>query len=443
MILLLLGTYFLTFALTEARISKSQIFASQTYYLAESGIRQAIWKLKNEEPYRSNFITEPACQDWSTNFSGGGNLIPDGSYVVSIQNTECARAKIISTATLQLPDGREVKRVIKTIAFKAISGPTKDSAIFSGGTSENMETYASKIKVNNGNIHSNNNLIIKGVSDVTATDNTSTEEILEGQASAVAKIDVSSNSILNSTAKCDKQDCIGECLICPPEDILMPMLNFDSYENEALLAQNNGECEVLCDSVQCSNECVFSASEFDDLLWQVGKNGELTLNNDVTYITGSLELKGGRRLTVNGVLVADGTIDIGTKFCWKKGLQKDCELNKITICDFTDPSQLTSCQQAEKRGGLLSKGKINFDEYSSFQDIKIGGLIYAEEQLTMTSFPYTFTVKGGILARKVYIINMTGLLDVYLDNLIISQGLGETNPLYSPVITVEHWEEVY
>jgi len=443
LILLLLGTYFLTFALTESKISKSQGFATQTYYLAEAGIRQAIWKLKNEEPYKSNFITQPTCQNWSTSFSGGESLIPNGSYTVTIQNTECARAKITSVATFQLPGGKEAKRVIKTVAFKAIASPIADSAVFSGGTSENMEIYSSQMKVNNGNIWCNNNLIIKYWSTVTALDNPDTEEILEGQALAVQKIDVSSTSVLNSTARCDKNECIGECLSCPPSSIPMPMVNFDSYKSDAQTAQDSGQCQVLCNGIQCSTNCIFTTSEFDDLLCQVGKNGELTLNNNVTYITGPLELKGGRRLTVNGVLVADGTIDIGTKFCWKCGAQKDCEFNKITVCDFTDPLQPTSCQEAGKKGGLLSKAKINFDEYSSFQDIKIGGLIYAEEQLTMTSVPSNFTVKGGILARKVYIISMGGLLDIYLDNSIITEGLGETDPAYSPVITVEHWEEVY
>jgi len=443
-ILLLLGVYFLTFTLTESKISQSQAFASQTYYLAEAGIRQAIWKLKNEEPYKSDFMTEPTCQNWSANFSGGGGLIPNGSYEVSIQNTECARAKIISTATLQLSGGKEVKRVIKTTAFKAISGPTQDSAVFSGGTSENTEIYSSKLRINNGNLYCNNNLILKSWSQVTVLDNPETEE-LEGQALAVAKLDVSSNSILNSTTKCDKDACLGDCLSCPPASISMPMLNFDAYKNDAQIAENNGQCEVLCNGIQCSTKCIFTTSEFENLLCQVGKNGELTLNNNVTYITGPFELKGGRRLIVNGVLAADGTIDIGTTFCWKCGAQKDCEFDKITVCDFADPLQPTPCQEAGKRAGLFSKAKINFDIYSSFQNIKIGGLIYAEEQLRMTNFPYSFTVKGGILARKIYITSVSfgALLDIYLDNSIISEGLGEFDPLYSPVITVEHWEEVY
>ncbi|GAI57320.1 unnamed protein product [marine sediment metagenome] len=46
-ILLLLGSYFLVFAITETRISKSQEAGARTYYLAEAGINELIWKIKN------------------------------------------------------------------------------------------------------------------------------------------------------------------------------------------------------------------------------------------------------------------------------------------------------------------------------------------------------------------------------------------------------------
>ena len=446
MVMLLLGAYFLTFVLTEARISKSQILSSQTHYLAEAGINQAIWKLKNEEPYRTSFITQPICQRWSTNFAGGANLIPNGSYVVSIENLECARAQITSTATIRLSGEQEVKRVIKVTAFKAVSGPIQDSAVFSGGTSENIEIYGSNVKINDGNLYANNNLLIKYSSHAEIVDNSKTPG-LEGQAVAVGNMDVSADSSLISSTRCDKAECVGNCLVCPPVSLSMPMVNFDSYKTDALTAQNSGQCQILCNGVACSNSCILSSSGLDNLLWQVGIGGELTLNNNITYITGSIELKGGRKLSIKGVLVADGTIDIGTKQCWTNNGQKDCGFDGLNICDFVEllvgQQPPTFCQLMGRKGGLLSKAKINFGAYASSQDIKIGGLIYGEEQFTITDFPYNFIVKGGILARKMQILNTTGLLHIYLDNSLISQGLGVTNPLYSPVIVVERWEEVY
>ena len=54
-VLLTLGSYFLTFALIESRISQSQVIATQTYYLAEAGINEAIWKIKNDPTWMANF----------------------------------------------------------------------------------------------------------------------------------------------------------------------------------------------------------------------------------------------------------------------------------------------------------------------------------------------------------------------------------------------------
>ena len=62
-IMLFLGTYFLSFVLAEARISKSQEVAVKTYYLTEAGINEAIWKLKNDE------IVIDGDDSWKTCFS--------------------------------------------------------------------------------------------------------------------------------------------------------------------------------------------------------------------------------------------------------------------------------------------------------------------------------------------------------------------------------------
>jgi len=47
-LLLLLATYVVSFTITEFKISNSQATATKTYYLAESGIAEAIWRIKND-----------------------------------------------------------------------------------------------------------------------------------------------------------------------------------------------------------------------------------------------------------------------------------------------------------------------------------------------------------------------------------------------------------
>ncbi len=445
-VLLTLGAYFLIFTLTESRISKSQIVASQTYYLAEAGINEAIWKLKNDTEWKDNFEAEPGCYTWSAGFSRNDILIPDSSYYVQIQNSDCARGQIIATSTLSISAGRIAQRVVETKVFKAIGSLTGDSGFFSGGTSENIDISASIVNLYNSNFFSNNNANISQQSQVSVFDDPETEKS-EGKTLIVKNLGISNNSVLNATASCSKNICQGDCLEegCPPASISMPMIDFDSsdpnsYKNKATLAQTMGQCSILCNGTECSTKCLFAASEFSDLLWQVGQGGTLTLNNTVTYVTGAIDLSGHRKLVVNGTLVADGTINIGERYCWMNKGDKQCGNSQITI---NDPG-------VNIPSGLLTKSKINFGPYSSFQNIEATGLIYANDEIRLVSVPWTFNIYGGILGRKISVTSVWSALNIYFNNTIILEGIwagpkppeGQTPP-YSPVVTIEHWEEAY
>jgi len=445
-VLLTLGAYFLTFTLTESRISKSQIAGIQDYYLAEAGVNEAIWKLKNDPEWKSNFETEPICDSWSANFSRSNTLLPSSSYQVQIQNSDCARGQIIATSSLNIANGKIAQRVVKTKVFKAYGSLTGDSAVFSGGTSENININASILNVYDSNFWSNHNLNISGSSDVNLFDDLNTEKV-EGKALANGNLSVSQSSTLDATANCAKNVCQGDCLEegCPPASISMPAIDFDStdpnsYKSKASTTQDTGVCNVLCNGSPCSTRCVFTSSEFSNLLWQVGPDGTLTLNNEITYVTGGIELKGGRRLQINGTLVADSTIDIGEKQCWTNNGQKDCGYDQITV---SDPGE-------GKPSGILTKGKINFGLYSSYQNFEIVGLVYANDEISLVSMPSAFTIRGGILGRKISVTSAWHNLNIYLDNTIITEGIWGgskppegTAPPYSPVVTVEHWEESY
>ena len=62
--MLLLSSYFISFSLTGSRMSESQIYAAKSYYLAETGIQEAIFKLKNDDDWRNAFETMP--KKWQT-----------------------------------------------------------------------------------------------------------------------------------------------------------------------------------------------------------------------------------------------------------------------------------------------------------------------------------------------------------------------------------------
>lgn len=468
--LMILGCYFLTFILAESRISKNQEAGARTYYLAEAGINEAIWKLKND--WEQNFITcvngvdcsDPACVNWSNNFS---RTFSDGSeYHVTIQNSACGRGEIISTSTLPLPNEKFARREVKTTVFKALDSPTHDAAFFTGGSSELIKINAdSKVKIEKGNLFCGSGLTIDGESVVEIYDDPITTDS-EGQALAVGNLNVKSGSTLDvCEVKCAANACdpclgkTGSCEKCPPDDVSISLVDFESdypecnppgysFKCRAQTAETALDCRVEGYDISGSpivpdTRCIYSASEFEDLLEQAGEEGTLTLNpgnlpNIIFYIeSGTVELKQGCHLIVNGVLVVNDNIKIG-----KKGLGGQITINQP---DNKSPS------------GLLVKGDIDIGSFSALaflsQPVDITGVIYSSGKVDMRSVPEDFNILGGVIARKLE-LNSTPAgsdqwLTITLDNDIILYGLGyiideiEIDPVFSPIIIVDHWEESY
>jgi len=164
-------------------------------------------------------------------------------------------------------------------------------------------------------------------------------------------------------------------------------------------------------------------------LWEAGLLGTLTLNNDITYIDGGMELKGGQQLTVNGILAVKGTVDI-----WMEAPQ-------LTI-DESDKA----CPS-----GLLVKDKINFGKLSIYSSLTATGTIYAEEEIRFEGVLNNFNIVGGILAKKITFDSLSQGMNITLDNervlnalnLSLLAGSSQPSAGYSSEITVEDWQEIY
>lgn len=430
-ILLLLGIYFLSFTITESKISASQEIATKTYYLAETGINEAIWKLNNDtittdgdDAWKSDFVDKNKNSYpnyWTDTFNGGEDL--GGSYAVTIQNIALAQGEITSTATIDLPGGKTAQRVIKIGVFKAIGTPTEDIAVFSGGKGKHdeMKIKNSVIDIDNGeggDIFSNGDVKLEKKGEITVD-----------KIRAVKKIKKPKKEkdwpILNVNAICAKDTCEGDCTEedCPPDSIGMPKVNFDKGENSY---KKQAEAAGT----------LYTQKEFEDLLWKVGDGGTLTLSNIsniVIYVKGSVRLRGNRNLVINnGVLVAEKNIEIGKKKDWKRGDEKhegDCQL---TITN--DP-----IIEGGAASGLLAKGKIEFGEYASST---IAGLLYAGKEIKFKKMktPNTLTLTGGIMAKKVRFEDLEEI-NITLNDTVIHNVL--ENQIYSPLVIIEHWEESY
>lgn len=460
-VLVVLGTYFISFTLTELRISKSQTVGTQAYYLAEAGINQAIWKLKHE--WKNDFETNLG---WSASFTTSTDgLVPNSSIAVTVQNSTstCASGEITATSTIALGGGKTAQRVVKIGVFKAIGGPTVGIAVFSEGK-EGLKIRDSKVNIYNGDIFSNKKITIEWESEVTVwEDNIFSNDKVEvknkskvtvgGKILAFKKFDEREHTITiasaicaenvcdtTSTCECEGNSKFQECEAtpgkgkCPPEKIDkdLPMVNFhegsESYKAKAKAAQAADECNVFwkkegdtattTDEV-FGNKCFFDRGEFAILLWfKVGQGGTLTLDNDITYVNSPLIWLKSRTLIVNGVLAAGRDIKIGE-----------------------DSQLLIKNDDVEyKASGLLSDREIKFGEYASST---ITGLLYASKKIEFKNISKPITVTGGIISKEVKCENFKdqGELNVYLKDSIVNNVL--KNQEFSSVINIEHWEETY
>lgn len=382
-LILLLAGYLLNFTLTELRISTSQAAATQAYYLAESGVAEAIWKITNDPTWKSSFESNP---NWTVHYSRNSAMHPGWSYDIDITNSGNAKGRIVVTG--KVARGASVaQRVIETSVFKAMGeNPLGDVAEYADG---NIEITASVIRVHQGGLHSNNNIQLKGWSTAN----------VDGAASAGNNIILSTYSNIISATRTEHAIRLD-----------MPAVSFDSAGDP--------------DSYKSRANQIYTESQFSNLL----KNNETVTLNGITYVTGDIDVQGGRNLIVNGALVADGDITLGKNTlacCW----QWRCGRSNITV---NRPSTSTPA-------GILAKGKIEMELCMS--DLNVTGLIYANDKLDIVSIPSDFKVTGALLSRKLDLASIWQGIDVYHDENAVIYGLG--NPQYAPIVTVEHWEEEY
>jgi Tfp pilus assembly protein PilX len=388
-LILFLSLYLLTFTLTEDRIAKSQSWGAKTYYLAEAGIQEMVWKLKNDASYKNSFETNPS---WNISFTRVNPFgAENGSYTVSILNSALAHGVITSTGTIDLGNGKTSQRIVKTYVYRAMgqSGVSTNCGYADG----NIDISASVVNFRDGSAHSNNNFIINGLSTVNVDDDLNV--VNQYNKSWLSTVNV--GGVIHSADN-------------PPaaSPITMPAVDFDSADPSSL--KNRATI-------------VYSQNQFDTLMQN---NQNLTLAGPITYVDGDVDLKGAQNITVNGLLVIGRDLIIGHSLCrgWR------CGSNSITVNHTVGQAS-----------GIIAKRKINFEFWTA--NIDINGAVYANDQLNLLSFPigFDFDVVGGLIARKLTFTSIWQPININYNNTILTEALGSSN--FSPVLTVEHWEEEY
>lgn len=389
-LVLFLAIYFLNFSITEDKMAKSQSNGEKTYYLAEAGVNEMIWKLKNDAAYKDNFEDNPS---WTAGFTRLSPFGADsGSYEATITNSSRAHGEIVSTGKINLGGGKTAQRVIRTTVYKAL-GQTgiEDSAGYADG---NIDISGSRVNFYDGSAHSNNDFIVNNGS--------------------IIYIDSDLKAVRNYLESWTSTSTIAGQIYAknhPPEAVAidMPAIDFNStatssYKNRATI--------------------IYEAKDFEELMED---NQNLTLNDPITYVEGDVELRGAQNLTVNGLLVVERDFTVGFRERWGSR---------------TGPSSLIINHATGTPSGILAGRHINFNSYTG--NVNSVGLIYAADQLNITNLAagaYTFDARGALVGRKLTVTGSWRQINITHDNDLLLDIFPPTE--FSQIILTEHWEEEY
>lgn len=384
-IMILIVTFYLNAIIQEIKITHITSQSSQAYYLAETGVQEAIWKLQNDSTWKNNFETNPT---WSATLTRNNVWGKNGSYTVTVTNTDLANAYI--TATSSIPVAKSTtQRVVKTSVFKALNRlPTENIAIF---TNNNITNIGGDLNATGKTIMANNNISLYFFSDWA----------INGETKAVNVISTDFGSHLISTGIYDSKR--------PPTPtaISMPAIDFDSTDKNSYKSRANQ---------------IYSSSEFDQLL----NDSPIVTLDGITYVTGGVFIKKGQKLILNGILVADGSITVGNLF--NSGIT---------------PATLIVNHINDQPSGLLSKSNINFGSYNS--EAIINGLIYSGGTLTFSGGSLaegvSIKINGAIISQNINFFNMWLPLTVTLNQDYVDEVIDL--PVFSQILSINHWEEKY
>ncbi len=379
--LLFLTGYFLEQSTSEIKISKSENTATKSYYLAEAGINEAIYRLKNNSDWRIKFLAGSLINE---TFTRNNVFDTQGSYTITANSLTPALADITATATYNLGN-QQARRVIKTRLARATNPVFNWSQSFYaggvGGQQNGNLTVERNCTVNGGILHANQNLKVTSKSKFTVNNAqvTSSNNIIVNSGSSL---------VLNNSTRQEGLPLVA-----------MPQVDFDSasplsYKNRA-------------------NQ-IYTATQFASLPGN-------TILNGITFISGNA-VWNNKNLTINGLLVSSGSITI----------------------DLEDDKILTINSHASG-SGILSKKSLVINAEENAQININGLLYSTSFFDMVFEDSASFDLTGGIIGWHINLDgDDTGVCVITYDESLVLTPLDPVyNSGDSPIIEVNHWEEQY
>lgn len=386
-LVLFLVLYFLSFSITESKISSSQMNGNATYYLSESAINEVVWRLQNDAVWKSNFTSSST---WSTTTTKINPLGYNGAYSVGITNYDLAHATVIATSTINLPNGKLSRRVVKVNIYRATGASALgENAMLSDGA---IEMSNSEVTFNGG-LHSN--------SSITASNNANI--IVNGNLEAVGAFDDSNSTVTVSSTTYGSNEPAGPAAVFD-----LPSVDFNS---------------AATSSMKSMAARIYTPAQFLDLC--TGGCTQLILGSGITYVVGNLTLNQPSMELIassaGSALVVEGNAS-------------------FTISELKFESLATTGPT-----GIFASGNLELKKVKDI-DNNFYGVLYSGATLTFGNVGDNhdgdnFVISGGVAARNIIFSSPVKHMTITYNPLVVQSSLPGGS--LSPVISTDHWEEQY
>lgn len=259
--------------LSELAISRNQKAAAVSFNLAEAGVQEAIWQIKNNTGTKDAFMAGTA--DIDINHSQA--LLPGGSYEFNILSTAPAAATITATGFNQFG----VKKAQRKISLKVFQAPVPtaypyDAALLAGGANGNININQSTLNIisggsltSGGNINKINQSTVSVAKDILANG---------------PNITTNQSTVTQGGTKQANY----------PTDFVLPGIDINSDASTSYKSQ------------AITQSHYYTSTQFKNLL------KTQTIFNGITYVSGSggVTINQKNNIIFNGTLVSEGSITI-------------------------------------------------------------------------------------------------------------------------------------
>jgi len=401
-ILVTFGVALLTMTSNDTKLSTLQRDSTKAFYLAESGIEQALYNLNIDENYES-LSWRPGFSDGIPPFSPYDTSTAAEYYEITIKNigtndpdanppqNETDKIEIISTGVVK-GDGKKVsgKRIIKVIA----------DIFFS---SEAKYKYA---------ILSDKVMLFQGVPGprISSEDEENPYPPIHSNDSIEVNGPYTYNGIASSSGERNDLDETGTYTGVPEQPI--PEIDFETLLNEPLV-DNVG----LDGNGNTINVTRYSKIDLGNKQFWGTPDNPIT---GIHFVNGDIIAKNGAEIHIhNGAIIATGKIDL-----------REGSLISHTRDNGPAPEPYyINPDNPFTAYAVAAKGDIIFHAKSS----SLNGLVQSEGKV---EFHNESTVRGAVIAETVWLHNKTNII---YDGENLSQYTTQGDAMYRKI----SWQEVY